>query len=316
MLSKAEFRGAILALGGVVAFILIVTSISPGLPGELLLQNLRFHLVALGLVLALLMAVFGAKWRATLFLVFLAGAFAHGAFYVWEFQMRREAPLGPLQAEMTFLNYNVLSGNQTASEAANYIVSSAPDVALIMETPGVVEYLPEIETVLPYRLGCDRVATCDISLFSRYPIEGGQLLEIPPFRRARLVIAPMTVDGAKLTVVGIHLSKPYFDEASLQELGYLRYALSKIEGPILLSGDFNSALWSAPVARLGRAQELAPGPSYPATWPVEFGALGVPIDNMFTKGNARILEVAAGENSFGSNHRYLVARIGIYAPAP
>jgi endonuclease/exonuclease/phosphatase (EEP) superfamily protein YafD len=124
----------------------------------------------------------------------------------------------------------------------------------------------------------------------------------------------MTVEGAGVTVVGIHLSKPYFDEASVQELGYLRYVLSQVPGPVVLAGDFNSALWTAPVARLGRAQNLIPAPSYPATWPVELGPLGVPIDNIFTRGDARILEISAGADSFGSNHRYLLARIGLYAP--
>ena len=42
------------------------------------------------------------------------------------------------------------------------------------------------------------------------------------------------------------------------------------------------------------------------------GPLGVPIDNMFTRGNARILDLAAGEDSFGSNHRYLRATVGLY----
>lgn len=313
MWSKAEYRGAVLALGGVLAVILVITSVTPGLPGELLLQTLRFHLVGLGLVLAFFMVLFCAKWRALLFLGVLSVAFVHGAFYVWEFNKRREEPVGALQAEMTFLNYNVLSGNRTASAAVDVIVSMAPDVALIMETPGVVEYMPQIEAALPYRLGCERVATCDISLFSRHPITDGKVLEVPPFRRSRLVVAPMTIDGVDLTVVGIHLSKPYFDEASLQELGYLRYVLSQVTGPVVLAGDFNSALWTAPVAWLGRAQNLVPGPTYPATWPVELGPVGVPIDNIFTRGDARILEVSAGADSYGSNHRYLLARIGFYA---
>lgn len=314
MWSKAEFRGAVLALSGVLAVILVITSVTPGFPGELLLQTLRFHLVGLGLVLAFFMVLLGARWRALLFLGVLAIAFAHGAYYVWEFQARREEPVGALQAEMSFLNYNVLSGNRTPTEAVDLIVSTAPDVALIMETPGVVEYIPQIEAVLPYRLGCERVATCDISLFSRYPIENGRVLEVPPFRRSRLVVAPMTIGGVALTVVGIHLSKPYFDEASVQELQNLRYELSQITGPVVVAGDFNSALWAAPVAWLGRAQNLAPGPSYPATWPVELGPLGVPIDNIFTRGDARILEVSAGADSHGSNHRYLLARIGLYTP--
>lgn len=315
MLSWAELRGAVLALSGVLAVILVITSVTPGIPGELLLQTLRFHLVALGLVLTLAMAVLGARWRAALFLVFLCGAFAHGAYYVWEGQKRRDAPLGALQAEMMFLNYNVLASNRRADEVVDYIVRSVPDVALIMETPGVVEYIPAIEKTLPYRLGCDRAAKCDISIFSRFPIENGEIRTIPPFNRARLAIAPMTIDGVKVTIVGIHLSKPYFDEASLQELGYLRYVLSTIAGPVVLSGDFNAAAWSAPVARLARAQELIPAPHYPSTWPIEFGEFGVPIDNIFTKGDARILEISGGENSYGSNHRYLVARIGFYAPA-
>jgi endonuclease/exonuclease/phosphatase (EEP) superfamily protein YafD len=314
MLSKAEFRGAVLALGGVLAVVLVITSVTPGLPGELLLQTLRFHLVGLGLVLAFFMVLFGAKWRALLFVGVLGIAFAHGAYYVWDFAKRREVPVGTLQTEMTFLNYNVLSGNRTARQAADFIIETAPDVALIMETPGVVEYRSEIEGALPYRLGCERVATCDISIFSRHEIENGRVLEIPPFQRSRLAIAPMTIDGVKLTVVGIHLSKPYFDEASLQELGYLRYILAQIEGPVVLSGDFNSALWTAPIAWLGRAQDLVPGPTYPATWPVELGPFGVPIDNIFTRGDARILDVSAGADSYGSNHRYLLARIGFYAP--
>lgn len=312
MWSKAEYRGAALALGGVLAVILVITSVTPGLPGELLLQSLRFHLVGMGLVLALLMVLFGARWRALLFLGVLAIAFAHGAYYVWEFQARRNEPVGELRAEMTLLNYNVLSGNRTPAQAVDFIVATAPDVALIMETPGVVGYIPQIEAVLPYRLGCDRIATCDISLFSRHPIANGKVLEIPPFRRSRLVVAPMTVEGVDLTVVGIHLSKPYFDETSLQELDYLRSTLAQIRGPVVLSGDFNSALWTAPVAWIGRAQKLVPGPSYPATWPVELGPFGVPIDNIFTRGDARILDVAAGADSFGSNHRYLLARIGFY----
>ena len=314
MWGRAEFRGAVLALGGVLAVILIITSTSPGLPGELLLQTLRFHLVGLGLILALFMVLFGARWRAGLFLIFLAVAFAHGAYYVWQFEARRTPPPGELRAELTLLNYNVLASNRRAREAASFIAETAPDVALIMETPGVEEHLSLIEAALPYRLGCERPATCDISLFSRHPIENGEVREIPPFRRARLVIAPIAIDGANVTVVGVHLSKPYFDEASLVELSYLHHVLSGIAGPVVLAGDFNAAVWSGPMAWFGRSLELAPGPSYPATWPVVLGPLGVPIDNVLTRGPARVLDIAAGEDSIGSNHRYLLARIGLYAP--
>src|SRR5690606_30148579 len=119
--------------------------------------------------------------------------------------------------------------------------------------------------------------------------------------------------GQPVTVVGIHLSKPYFDNASLIEIQQLRRALAEIEGPVILAGDFNAAPWSEPLDFLARDQGLAPPPSHPATWPVRAGMFGVPIDNMFTRGSAQIMEIEAGADSFGSNHRYLLARVGLYA---
>lgn len=312
MWGRAELRGAALALSGVVALILIITSVTPGLPGELLLQTLRFHLVALGFVLGFLLVVFGAKWRALLFVGFLAIALAHGLYHVVDYASRRTEPAGPLRAELTLLNFNVLASNRQADRLVDFVTLLAPDVALIMETPGIENHLAKIETALPYRIGCEQSARCDISLFSRHPIIGGEVRELPPFRRLRLALAPIEVNGVGVTIVGMHLSKPYFDEASLQELWYVQRVLQGIEGPVVLAGDFNSAIWSGPMRWFGRGAELIPPPNYPATWPVELGPLGVPIDNVLTRGNARVETLEAGDDSYGSNHRYLLARIGLY----
>lgn len=312
MWGRAEFRGAVLALSGVLALILIITSISPGLPGELLLQTLRFHLVGLGVIFAVLLFMLGARWRALLFVGFLAVALAHGIAYIVEYGGRRTEPTTPLKAELTLLNFNVLAGNNEPERVVEFIRELAPDIALIMETPGVERFIPQIEEALPYRIGCEMPRNCDISLFSRFPIVGGEVRELPPFRRMRLALAPIEVNGVAVTVVGVHLSKPYFDEASSEELWRLQGVLREIEGPIILSGDFNTAIWSGPMGYFGRTVGLIPAPRYPPTWPVELGPVGVPIDNVFTIGSARIEDIEAGEDSFGSNHRYLVARIGLY----
>lgn len=312
MWGRAEFRGAVLALSGVLALVLIITSTSPGLPGELLLQTLRFHLVGLGLVLAALLVFLGAKWRALLFVAFLGVALAHGVSYVLEYSGRRTELATAPKAGLTLLNFNVLTGNDEPERVVAFIRDLAPDVALIMETPGVENQLSEINAILPHRIGCETPRTCDISLFSRYPIIGGEVRELPPFRRMRVALAPIVVDGVAVTIVGVHLSKPYFDEASSEELWRLQRVLGEIEGPVILSGDFNTAIWSGPMGYFGREVGLVPAPSYPPTWPVALGPLGVPIDNVFTVGDARIREIAAGEDSIGSNHRYLVARIDLY----
>ena len=310
MLSKAELRGGMLALAGIMVIVYGLIAVSPGLPGELLLQTLRFHLLAVGLCIALIVVLLGARWRGALFFLVVVGSAAQGIATVGEFYARRTDLEDPPAAQFRFLNFNVLAFNEQASELIDAVLADPPDVMLVMETPGVREYFDQIETVLPYRIGCmdDR---CDISLHSRFPIMDGQALALPPFFRERVVIGRIVVDGQDVTIAGLHLSKPYFDDASWGELYFIRERLLEIEGPMVVAGDFNAAPWSEPVSRFGQVLELVPGPWPEATWPVELGPLGVPIDNVFTRGNARLLTLDAGD-SIGSNHRPLRANVAIY----
>jgi len=60
-----------------------------------------------------------------------------------------------------------------------------------------------------------------------------------------------------------------------------------------------------------RRRDLAPGPAYPATWPVRSGPLGVPIDNLFARGPLVITDIAALPDAMGSNHRGIKAIISV-----
>ncbi len=314
MLSKAEFRGGLLAVSGILIVVLLITSVTPGLPGELLLQSLRFHLVIAGLGLAFLTILFGARWRGLLVLLVVVAAGAHGAVSVWEFYARRAPVADQPLAEFRFLSFNVLNVNRHPDELVDAVLADPPDVMLVMETPGIERYLSRLATVFPYRVGCDNSATCDISLFSKVPIADGKITRLQPFHFERMVTGRINVNGQDVTIAGVHLSKPYFDRASWREIFDINSVLSRIEGPLVLAGDFNSAFWSEPLEYLGRQQSLIPGPWPAATWPVRLGPLGVPIDNVFTRGNARLLTLDAGDN-LGSNHRPLWADVAIY-PAP
>lgn len=311
MLSWAEFRGGLLALAGVLVLILLVIAVTPGLPGELLLQSLRFHFLAAGAGLAVLIMLVGARWRGFLLLLIVAAGTAQGAAYIVEFQSRRvdhaEAPL----AQFRFLSFNVLNDNPRAAELVDAVLADPPDVMLVMEAPGIADQMARLETVLPYRVGCESPGRCDIALFSRIPLENPQVLATPLLNRPRLVTARITVDGEAVTLVGMHFSKPYHDNVMPAEFHWIERVLGSIAGPYVLSGDFNATSWSDPVAHLVRQADLVPGPWQPATWPVRLGPLGIPIDNMFTRGSAQIMTLRAGEN-YGSNHRPLWAEIGLY----
>ncbi|MHA6297710.1 endonuclease/exonuclease/phosphatase family protein [Devosia sp. CAU 1758] len=311
MLSWGEFRGALLALGALLVFVLAVIAFRPGLPGELLLQSLRFHLVACGILLALAVILVGARWRGVVLLAIVLAAGLHGLTYVMEFQGRRVGHAAAPLAQFRFLSFNVLANNRRAEALVETVLADPPDVMLVMETPGVEEHLARLAEVLPYQAGCDMPQNCDISLHSRFPFEDVVVTNLPPLGRERLVVGRIRINEKPVTMVGVHLTKPYYDNTADIELRSIDRVLSGIDGPVVLAGDFNSASWSEPLARVGQRQGLAPGPTQPATWPVPFGPLGVPIDNVFTRGSAQLITLEAGD-SLGSNHRPLWAEVGLY----
>ncbi len=311
---KAELRG--MATAGLLAFCfaLLLVAVPRGLPGVELLQSLRFHLAVLGVPLAALLLLTGARWRSLLAVMVMLISVGQGILPIVDGYQRRATIGGDTLATIKLLSFNVLA-NRDARDAADFIVSQAPDIAVIMETPGIEPYLDQIATVLPYRLGCEKSASCDTTVFSRTPLTNTRMIKMPPFFRERLAVISTEIDGVPLSVVGIHLSKPYFDEAAWLELWSANKALESLTGRVIVAGDFNAAAWSDELVRFSDAAGLVPPPSHPSTWPVRAGDLGVPIDNMFTRGDLLIEQIEAPVDSYGSNHRPLVAQVSLRAAA-
>jgi endonuclease/exonuclease/phosphatase (EEP) superfamily protein YafD len=297
---RDEYRGLATAFGLIVALVLLGASVDFGVPGQEILQSLRFHIALAGLGAALALVVGGARWRALLMFAVVAVSVVQGLLPFWQVHQRRD-PLvaGTVVGSLDLLSFNVLTRNSRAREVADYLVASPPDIAVIMETPGIEAYLPELAATYPYRIGCENTRTCDTSILST--------LE-------RLITAKVDVDGQVVTIVATHLSKPYFDGLSDVELEELAERLNDLDGPLILAGDFNAAAWSDALIRLANASDLVPPSWPPATWPVRASVAGVPIDNVFTRGNALIGAIAALPDAMGSNHRGLRARINIVAP--
>lgn len=309
---KAEARGILTALAGLLAVVLVLPVADVNIPGVLLLQSLYLHLLAAGVALVVAMVVFGMRWRAAGLVAVLLAAFLVTALPYWEMQKRRMESTGEKQGELTLLSYNVLSSNPTPGDAAQFIRDSNADVVVVMESPGVESELEALAEIYPYRVGCAQEDGCDLSVLSKYPPLGSSVILLRPFGLERLVWVRLEVDGAPVTVVGVHQAKPYFDNVAWLEVFFIRRELADLPGPMVIAGDFNSAPWSGQVVTLADRLGLAAAPWHPATWPVRAGPLGVPIDNMFTRGNARIVDISAGE-PHGSNHRPLLARVELYA---
>lgn len=311
-----EFRGLLTGLALVGIALLIGVDGPQILPGQELLQSLRFHIAAALLGLVVLLLISRAWWRGVLMLVLVLASLGHGGLVIYRQQQGREIHDGQTAAaSMRLLTFNVLSSNERGAEIVDYIFNTNPDVVFTMESNAVVPQLGRLATKYPYQAGCSPDGRdCDTMLFSQTPLTEQRVLEFGAFRRWRLIIAKTTISGQQVTLLATHLTKPYFDEAAEFELQQLRRVLKNLSGPVVLAGDFNAAAWSNPVARFVADARLLPPPFYPATWPIRLGALGVPIDNMFTRDGARIDAISAMPDALGSNHRGLFATIGIYAP--
>ena len=310
-----EFRGAITALALVVCGVLLAASVEFGVPGQVLLQSLRFHIAAGLLGLVLLLFIGGAWRRALLFLLVFAVSAGQGLAIIYRQQeVRIEAQATGTKPLFKVLSFNLLSGNEeNGGRIADFIIASGADVVMLMEASPLGPYRDKVMAAYPYHAGCDIGADCATVLLSRTPLENGTVGSLSTIWPDRLITAATTIGGQRINIVGAHLVKPYFDEFPYEEIDALISTINRLEGPLVLAGDFNSAAWTGNIDWLVRDARLAPGPSYPATWPVRAGPLGVPIDNVLTRPPLVVQHVEALDDAMGSNHRGLMAEIGLAA---
>lgn len=306
-----ELRGGATVAALVVSLVLVLVSKDFGLPGQALLQSIRFHIAALMVPLVLLLVLGGAWLRAILFVAVAGYSVYEGGSIIAQQQALRASVAGQgTRPLFTYIGFNLLVYNQNGERIADFLASSDADILLTMESDPIYDHMDRMREAFPYISPCVE-NICDVRLFSRTPLENVRVRTLGGMWKNRLILAETVIDGVRFTIVTSHLSKPYFDQTAASELAQLTQTLGYVEGPILLVGDFNAAAWSDDVARMARRRDLAPGPAYPATWPVRSGPFGVPIDNIFTRGPLVITEIEALPDSMGSNHRGLRATISV-----
>jgi endonuclease/exonuclease/phosphatase (EEP) superfamily protein YafD len=314
MINRSEIRGLVTGFGLVLGLILFACSKDLGLPGQDMLQTIRFHLAVFMVVIVALLLLTQAWWRSAFFLVVGLVSVGEGAWHI----VRQQAPRAeiaslPTEASLSVLSFNVLMSNVSKSdEVVDMVSASGADVVVLMEARPLYSHLGELAETYPYKVGCDDERGCDLLLMSKTELTDSKIHSLSRFVGNRLIIAKTVIGGQQVDLVAAHLSKPYFDSVSDTEVSVMsRFLNRETEGALVMAGDFNAAAWSKNLLRMVRFNQLLPAPSYPGTWPVELGPLSVPIDNMFTRSPAIIEEIHATPDSYGSNHRGLIAKVAI-----
>lgn len=277
-------------------------------------DSLAPHLLALGVVLAGLIAVLGrgAAIRGVacaLILAALATALPilsrHNAVSVTT-EAETEVP-----AQLTVLWFNVYADNLTPPDTlATALLAAGADLIVLGEATSVLPVLDRLTTVYPHRLGCDTPDHCSTLVLSRLPFAPDSATMIRTSRPDRMAsVRLVPPQGPPIDVVAVHMAKPWFYGFYDVDLWHLLDQSASSTGPLLVLGDFNAAPWSRPGLRILDETGLTPARNAPATWPAGAGRLGVPIDQMLVRGGLAFTALAPWGHGLESNHLGLIANI-------
>ncbi|MEI4488206.1 endonuclease/exonuclease/phosphatase family protein [Frigidibacter sp. MR17.14] len=235
--------------------------------------------------------------------------------------LRPEAASTRLSTGLDVIWLNLFMDNPTPpSQLAAAIEESGADLVILAEASPLRPELARLARGYPARIGCDHHRICEVVALSRHAFLPGSVQRLPSSRPGRLLRFALRPEGAPehsppLTVIAAHIAKPWFYGYLEDDRWYVIDRTRQAPGPVLVTGDFNSADWSRPMRALMTEAKLA-APAWPvATWPAWAGRFGVPIDHMLVAGGARLEGLRPWGEDLGSNHRGLRARV-VWDAAP
>ncbi|KQS79196.1 hypothetical protein ASG25_11550 [Rhizobium sp. Leaf384] len=284
----------------------------------LLLNSMQTH-VAVAIALSMLVAFLLTRSRVSLVLLVAAlGLAGHGVLMKREFAIEATAADKAAGPALRIVSFNMLGDNLTGATAvADMVMASKADVVVILEGEPLFMQLQRLAAVYPYRLGCgDHTPTCDLLMFSKYPMTDIAVGDLSDLRKDRVMSARIALPGGAFRMVAAHLSKPFFDDYHIRELAHLTAFLRNTTEPVVLAGDFNSGTIAPDMQKMVRLLRFRTVPREPATWPVQLvdTGLGVAIDHIFSRPPLVPLSVKRLDRDFGSNHYGLVADFAIRRP--
>lgn len=252
---------------------------------------------------AIFVALLGLLASASVMLPELAGAL-------------RVRPEAPASGTITMMTHNLFGLNYEMNQVIAVIRAEDPDIIVLQEYFG--EQAKDLHPLLladyPFFARCRGGKRANLGLYSRIPFEQVQDGACPSdaygtSRTAHILASFKTGDGKPFSVVTTHMDWPIPVGRQHEQLNALSQVLDKIEGPMILAGDFNSTPWSYSlrdfVARNGFTRETMNLVTYPLRWfylrawrdTIPF----LPLDHVMTRGGVVVHELHAGRRT-ASDH--------------
>lgn len=209
------------------------------------------------------------------------------------------------------------SAFDNSADIIEFVEVEKPDVLLLIElTPATLAALEEsLGKAYPHAFTMPRTDYFGIGLFSRYPLEDRELLDLG-YRDVPALSTRMTVGQEAIRLVGVHLEWPMTAAASRgrnTQLRNLPSQLGDMDEPTVLLGDFNLTRWAARFTTLLEAtglEDTAVGFGWQPTWPTWLPGLGITIDHCLASPSLRISDRRVGPH-LGSDHLPLIVEFAL-----
>ncbi|MHA6691913.1 endonuclease/exonuclease/phosphatase family protein [Devosia sp. A449] len=226
--------------------------------------------------------------------------------YVGSLQTR---PAAPSSGSVTLMTHNLFGMNYEMEKVTAAIFAEDPDIIVLQEYFGeqATDLHPALLTRYPYFVRCRGGKRANLGLYSRIPFEQTDADACPDnaygtTRTAHILAKFHPEAGKSFSVITTHMDWPIPVSRQQEQLAALSEVVAKVEGPVILAGDFNSTPWSYAlrdfVARNGLVRQTMNLLTFPMSWyylgdwrdTVPF----LPLDHVMTKGGIVVHDIHIG----------------------
>lgn len=224
------------------------------------------------------------------------------------FPQLRTSPEG-----LRVMAYNLWIDNPNTDAIEQSILGEDPDILFLSEVGKPT--MAELQARLNYPHGY-RTSGGNNALLSRYPILEATTTDFGVKAKGRTfsLVAKLQVEGAPVTIIGIHPPVPIiqnFFHIRNRQLDTFAKASRSIEGKVILLGDFNATPWSPHFQRFERLSQLQNAGRRQwiwATWyfnqTLKTRYIKIPLDHVETRG-FKVLKTWTGQTG-GSDHKPII----------
>lgn len=282
------------------------------------------------LLVAIALFVRTEPWRAVLLTTVATGLLSSAVIVVPEalavFEPRPPFPTDG-RPVYTLMTHNIFGRNYDMKRVAREILSADPDIVAIQEffDPQRKRLAPLLDGRYPYHIACAGGRRAFVALFSKMRFTTDSSEECVTTgakaqRVGRIIARFAGRDGRPFTVITTHLDWPLPTSRQTAEFAALAGSVNRVEGPLIVAGDFNSTSWSYALRRFAAGTGLTRQVHGLPTWPLRFYIMGwrntfpfLPLDHVMTKNGIAVHSLALGAPD-GSDHLAVIVKFTVGGP--